>query len=101
MNVEDILKQITDIGTLDDDIERRSQLASLSEHITEVCDLSSKLTEQNETLKNENEKLRSANMQLFLQIGEKKTPEQVNPPSTEPTKKLSFDDLFNEKGELK
>lgn len=54
-----------------------------------------------------NEQLRSANMQLFLQVGKvpKDTeappgPKQTTEPEPEP-QTPSFDDLFNEKGELK
>lgn len=54
---------------------------------------------QNEKLKKDNENLRDTNMRLFLKI---EKPSENNPEEQEETnKKLSFENLFNEKGELK
>jgi regulator of replication initiation timing len=51
-----------------------------------------------EKLTADNEKLRQANMNLFLKVGEtKKEEQQQEQKDTKP----KFDDLFNEKGELK
>ena len=52
------------------------------------------------------EKLRSANMQLFLRVGENKTPGQINEDKTGvkdevPPEPRRFENLFDEKGGLK
>ena len=46
----------------------------------------------------DNENLREANMKLFLRVGDHKEPET---PAKETPPKLKYQDLFNEKGELK
>lgn len=58
-----------------------------------------------QTLTANNEKLRNVNADLFLQVGEtrKKTetkPTEQDGKKTEAEKKLTFESLFNEKGEL-
>lgn len=54
---------------------------------------------QNEKLKKDNENLRDTNMRLFLKI---ENPNETTPEEPEEeNKKLSFENLFNEKGELK
>lgn len=60
-----------------------------------------------EPLKEDNEKLRNANMQLFLQVGsvpkEKQTPEEPTIEDKPPIVEKTVDpiaELFNDKGEL-
>jgi hypothetical protein len=73
----------------------------LSELVTDNAEYVAEVTKVTETvtkLNNDNEGLRQANMKLFLQVGETKPVEQQNK-ATDNTPK--FDDLFNDKGELK
>lgn len=100
MDKQDFLNRITAIGTCEDDAERRTLLANLSTDVESVFDSNATLTEENNNYKDANEKLRSANMDLFLQIGKKDEPDP-DPNKDEEKEKLSFDNLFNEKGELK
>lgn len=53
------------------------------------------LSEANNTLKTNNEALKEQNMKLFLKVGS-----EVKPIQPEKTS-LRYEDLFNEKGELK
>lgn len=48
-----------------------------------------------------NESLRAVNTKLFLQVGASEKKEQEEETKEEENKPLPFDDLFNEKGELK
>lgn len=108
MKIEDHTKIIQDIAkNLTDQAKVTELLAELS---TDYAEQTKSLAEL-PTLKENNEKLRSANMNLFLQVGEiskdtkpgaEQTPPggEKTPPGGEETK-LSFENLFNEKGGLK
>lgn len=68
----------------------------------------SAIAERNESernlneIKTANESLREANMKLFLRVGKNiDNSENGDEKQVEENKKLSFDDLFSEKGELK
>lgn len=102
---EEFLKQITEIGQCDDDVERRTLLATLSEEVSKDYDTIETLTTDNETLKTDREKLRQANMELFLKVGQAKDPNTVKENETgvkeKENEKKSFDDLFDEKGGIK
>lgn len=78
------------LTTLSDDYE--SVLTESEGHATRV----SELTANNETL-------RAVNAKLFLKVGEvpNTPPNDPTPPSDEPdTPKITFESLFNDKGEL-
>lgn len=51
-----------------------------------------------EKLTADNEKLRQANLSLFLKVGEQKSADQTKPPVDNTPK---FEDLFDEQGNLK
>lgn len=107
MGKDDFLKTLTDIGTCEDETQRRTMLASLNTEATTLFDNFASLTQQNETLKKDKEDLRSANMKLFMQVGNTKTQQQQQQDTTgihnnnEPEKKLTYENLFDEKGGLK
>lgn len=102
---EDFLNRITEIGSCDDEVQRRELLSQLSEEASKDYDNIATLTETNQSLTDANEKLRDANMKLFLRVGETKDPASKVKDETgidDKTKtKRSFDNLFNEKGVLK
>lgn len=106
MDKQGFLDKLKAIGTSEDEVERRTMISELTDEVTRVYDENSTLTESNKSYLEDNEKLRSANMQLFLRVGENKTPEQINEdktgvkdnPTPEPRK---FENLFNDKGGLK
>ena len=105
MDKQGFLDKLKAIGTSEDEVERRTMLSELTDEVTRVYDENSSLTESNKSYLEDNEKLRSANMQLFLRVGENKTPEEVNQDKTgvkeqahEPRR---FENLFDDKGGLK
>ena len=104
MERQELLDVINSIGTCEDEGERRTMLDSLRDEINGVYDENENLTEQNNNLVQANESLRSTNMDMFLQLGEQKSKKEViknetgSDSESEPKK---FEDLFNDKGELK
>ena len=113
MTIEEHKNIITEIATnLNDQAKVTTLLADLSKDYSEI---SSKLDTANISvadLTKTNEELRSANMKLFTQIGSSEQPSTVldepnkdNPTSsgenTNENKELTYENLFNEKGELK
>lgn len=105
MDKQGFLDKLKAIGLSEDDVERRTMLSELEDEVTRVYDENSNLTKSNQSVLEDNEKLRSANMQLFLRVGENKTPEQVNLDTTgvkdEVHEPRRFENLFDEKGGLK
>ena len=100
MDRETFLSRLTEIGTCDDDVQRRSMLNELREQAENLYDSNAVLTTSNADLTAKNERLREANMDLFVQIGTEKKPEDTLPPQQEPEKR-KFEDLFNDKGEIR
>lgn len=105
-NKEEFLTAVTAIGTCEDEVQRRELLATLQNETAELFDSHDTLTQANTDLTADNEKLRNANMSLFLQMGANKTPEQQQRDSTgiesqQNKAPRKFEDLFNEKGEIK
>lgn len=103
MEKTEFLQMIKDIGVCEDDVERRSKLAELEDGISNIFDSNVTLTEQNTKLSTDNESLRSANMKLFLRVGSESPENRLkNETGNEGTKEpRKFDNLFNEKGEIK
>lgn len=104
MDKQEFLNKITEIGTCEDDVQRRTLLAELSEESEKVFEDFAIAKETGVNLAADNEKLRAANMKLFLRVSEAKNPEDVQHDSTgleQPKEKLKFEDLFDEKGGLK
>jgi len=102
---QDFLDKIQKIGTCEDDVERRTLLAELSDEGSKIFDDFEEVTASNKKYMEDNERIRAANMDLFLQVGSKKNPAEVKKEKTgvddEPEEKLKFEDLFDEKGGLK
>lgn len=107
MDKNEFLEAIEQIGTCEDDVQRRTLLDNLRNNASTDYDNLADLTEKNTKLTSENEEIRSANMKLFLQLGAEKKSIEENPPNEIPggkpeeTKKREFEDLFDEKGGLK
>lgn len=105
MDKEEFLNKIKEIGTCEDEAERRTMLAELNDKVGAVFDENANLTETNKSVIDDNEKLRSANQKLFLMVGADKSDQQRVEDQTglkEETKEpRKFENLFNEKGELK
>lgn len=102
---QDFLDKIQAIGTCEDDVQRRCMLAELSEEGSKIFDDFEEVSASNKKYMEDNERIRAANMELFLQVGQKKGQQERKEGLTgvkeEPEEKLKFEDLFDEKGGLK
>lgn len=107
MDKNKFLETITQIGTIEDDVERRTLLTNLSDEVSKVFDdkesLDKMISSLQDEVKTTNEKLTKAqaeNYNLFKRIGTQKTGAEINSSSTgvkdEPKTKRSFDDLFKD-----
>lgn len=105
MKKEDFDLKLQEIGQLEDVADIRVKLAELSDNMAvEFASLNS-LKETNEKLTSDNEKLRSANMELFLRVGTNKSEEEIKEETIGKEEKepepRKFENLFDEKGNLK
>ena len=94
-----VQNKIKEIGTCEDETQRRELLTQLEEAVSSDYDRLTELETTNETLNSDNESLRSANMKLFLRVGDHKA--GGTDPIEEPKEKREFKNLFNEKGGIK
>lgn len=103
MTKEEHTKAIQDIRQLvqDDDGKITELLTNLSDAYGEIIAENSDYQLKNEKLKNDNEKLRDTNMRLFLKVGSPKDDTTEEKTDEKPEEKLTFENLFDEKGELK
>ena len=92
--------KISEIGTCEDEATRRELLTQLQEEVNGDYDRLSELENTNSQLTSDNESLRSANMKLFLRVGDHKAPEK-DPLIEDKNEKREFKNLFNEKGGIK
>lgn len=92
-------RKISEIGTCEDEAQRREMLTQLQEEVTGDYDRLTDLEATNNQLTSDNESLRSANMKLFLRVGDHKA--QDNDPFEDKKEKREFKNLFNEKGGIK
>lgn len=112
MDKVELLKKIKEIGTCEDDVQRRTLVAEVHDEVSNTYAEYETLQTDHETLKTtnkkfeeDNETLRQANMKLFLRVGNDKSEQQQQQDTTGVQKpdesKRKFEDLFNEKGGLK
>ena len=100
---EEFQQAIQNIGTCENEAERRGLLATLQDEITGVLDSNSELETNNQNLTNENTMLLDENRKLFMRVGvpeDKQDPKSKNGIDTPPEKR-KFEDLFDEKGGIK
>lgn len=101
MNREEFTAIVQQIGTTEDEAERRELLAQLSESAGAVFDENTTLTATAEDYRQQNEALRAANMKLFTRLGSDDSGKpEVSDPDPEPERR-KFENLFDEKGRLK
>ena len=105
MDKDALLNLIKDIGTIDDEVERRTKLSNLTDEVTSLYDNRVTLEGEKTKFEEDNEKLRKANMELFLKVGSTKSEEEIQKDTTgidtEEKKPRKFEDLFDDKGNLK
>lgn len=103
MTPEEIRNVLTEIGTDEDEASRRDKLATVSEEVRILAENCENLQNNNNILTADNEHLRSANMKLFLQLGNDKNTNTGNEEEekNKENEKRKFEDLFNDKGDVK
>lgn len=112
MDKDKFLEKIAEIGTCEDEVNRRTLLTDLSDEIVGVFDdletSNTKIESLNEEIsknKEDMDKLREANMSLFLKVSSNKSEQEINEGTTgikQPeVHKRKFEDLFDEKGGLR
>ena len=101
MTREELLQLLQDIGTCEDAAERRAKLTQVTEAVTGVYDSNDTLTAANTKFEADNKKLQEYNMQLFLKVGSQGKTDPVDKTGEEKTENLKYEDLFDEKGEIK
>ena len=100
-----IIDEILKMSTPDNQARTSELLTQLSEDYEQTLTASDKLTTENATLTEKNEKLRAVNADLFLKVGTPKKEENGgnnnnNNEQEGNDKEMSFESLFNEKGDL-
>ena len=99
MTRDELQQRLQAIGTCEDDAERRTLIASLSEDASADYDNHAAVVAERDQLQTANTQLQAYNMDLFKRIGTHKDPDPA--PGGAPAEKRKFEDLFNEKGEIK
>lgn len=101
---KEIVNKMLGFVTAEHQADASALLTNLSEDYEKVLTESETLSSRNETLIANNEKLREVNADLFLKVGttKKETENNANQ-GGEPDEEtpLDYNELFNEKGELK
>ena len=100
MDKETFLSKIQEIGTCEDEIQRRSILAEVQDEVSKIYDSNNELVESNKKFVEDNEDLRRANLDLFKRIGKDESnyiedETGVKPEEEKPKRK--FEDLFKSK----
>lgn len=93
---EQINQLIQEIGSLGSVEEIRAGLGNLQQELEADYEEVDGIIEERDGLLERNTRLEKANNDLFLQIGSKKEPEKKQEPEN-----LKFENLFNEKGEIR
>ena len=96
---EEYQQRIQAIGACEDEAERLTLLADLSEDGSAIFDAFATAEAEKNAAQADIEKLREANMKLFLKIGDPSKPPKEDKPGA--GERLKFEDLFNEKGGIK
>lgn len=101
MTRDELLAKLTEIGTTEDAAARRALLTEVTDNVNAVYDSNDSLTAANTKFETDNKKLQEYNMQLFLKVGGQKQPPAAGAGAEPPAENnLTYDKLFNEKGEL-
>lgn len=104
--MEEFQKVLNDIrSNLDDTAKVTELLESVSLDYSEMTKENTTLTTNNEKLIKDNDNLRNVNMDLFLKVGNQRAESQLQENQSQENQpkenKLSFDNLFDEYGNLK
>ena len=105
-SMEEFQKVLNDIRTnLDDTAKVTELLESVSLNYSEMTKENNTLSANNEKLIKDNDNLRNVNMDLFLKVGNQRAESQSQENQSQENQsqedRLSFDNLFDENGNLK
>lgn len=101
MKKEEFNSLITQIGSLQNIEEVRTKLLEMQNGVNADYDAFAAANTERDSLREKNESLRQANMNLFLQIGSKPGKTDQNNNVVEKPKTLKYEDLFDKEGGLK
>lgn len=101
MNKTDFISRIQAIGTCEDDSQRRTLLSDLQTECESDYDRLENLVTTNTQLEADKEELRKANMKLFLKTTETQPTENNSGSEGDNDEPLKYENLFDEKGDLK
>lgn len=103
MTREELNNMLTQLGTCEDDAQRRNLITSVTDEVTNIYNANETLTNDNNRYKEDIKNLKSANYDLFLQVQNNGKPSGIiDKTGNEPPKeKRTFENLFDEKGKLK
>lgn len=103
MKKDEFLAKIQEIGTCEDDAQRRTLLAELSNDAGADYDSFVAANQTADKLQKDNKELQAANLRLFKMIGNDDGAQDQETAAPKPKEKeaLSFEDLFDDKGNLK
>jgi hypothetical protein len=101
MEREEYMQLITNIGTCEDEAQRREMLTQLTDEASSIFNLNEQLTQQNTSLSEQINDVQAANMKLFLQVQDQKGGSGGIDKPDPPAEKRKFSDLFDEKGAIK
>lgn len=101
--MEEFQKVLNEIRcNLDDTPKVTELLESISIDYSEMAKENKTITNNNEKLIKDNDKLRNVNMDLFLKVGSQRIEKQEeNQEEQQEDNKLEFENLFDENGNLK
>lgn len=92
-------EELKEIGLIEDETERREKLTEIITKVEALIQTKDEIDTKLVELTKDNQRLREANMNLFLKVGVNDKP--TDSPSQTEEPKLKFEDLFNSKGEIK
>lgn len=106
MDKKEFEDRIKEIGTCEDEVQRRELLTSLNDDVATVFDNNQTLQSDNDKYKEENEKLIESNRKYFMRLETQKNIEQkqkevAGDDGGEPKEPRKFENLFDEKGGIK
>lgn len=99
MTREELNQALTDIGTVTDDAQRRQLVTQVTAAVNELHQTNDTLTQSNTKFEADMAQLQRYNMELYLQVQGQKQSNPIEKPEEKPV--LKYEDLFDEKGEIK
>ena len=98
---EEFNQRMAEIGSCEDDVERRTLIVNLTNDVGADYDERDLFSQRNEQLTADLEKTQKANMDLFLQVTAKTKPDDDGGKGEPEPERRKFEDLFDEKGAIK